>query len=78
MPCINSEPGPRKTAADAYSNAMRLGPLNFISFARGSLLKIQNINKPVMINPKLLRALTGSLKYPSLILSHQRETDPIE
>tara|TARA_B100001123_G_scaffold83887_2_gene96005 strand:- start:4860 stop:5108 length:249 start_codon:yes stop_codon:yes gene_type:complete len=35
------------------------------------------MNKPVTIYPKLLSALTGSLKILPLILSHHREISPI-
>jgi hypothetical protein len=38
--------------------------------------KTQNINNPVNIKPKLLKAFTGSLNIEELTLSHHLEASP--
>ena len=52
------------------------------SFDTFSLLssfdKIQNIIRPVIIKPTLLKALIGSRKILELTLSHQRATSPTD
>ena len=43
-----------------------------------SFVKLYKIYKPATIKPKLLNVFTGSLKGPSLTLSHHLEASPIK
>jgi|TARA_B110001450_G_C17600302_1_gene472704 hypothetical protein len=62
----------------AYKIEIVVRPMNWFSLPSLSFDKVQKINNPMNIKPKLLRALTGSLKMPELTLSHQREISPID
>ena len=80
VPCIRKDPGPRKITTLAYSIEIFVRPVkSFVFlFSLSSLDRIQNIIKPVIIKPTLLKAFMGSRKILELTLSHQRETSPTD
>ena len=77
VPCINIEPGPSHHAADAYKMEIGVNPINLLLEEVSSFDMTQKIYRPTTIKPKLLKVLTGSLKAPSLTLSHHLDASPI-
>jgi hypothetical protein len=77
VPCINIDPGPKNTAADAYKIEIRVTPKNGLSVFVDSLEIIQNIYSPMTMKPRLLNVLTGSLKRPPETVSHHLEAEPM-
>ena len=80
MPCIKKDPGPRKITTLAYKIEIFVNPVKSLDtfLLLSSFDKIQNIIRPVIIKPTLLKALMGSRKILELTLSHQRETSPTD
>tara|TARA_Y100000389_G_scaffold200342_1_gene240565 strand:+ start:473 stop:877 length:405 start_codon:yes stop_codon:yes gene_type:complete len=77
VPCIRKDPGPRKITTLAYNIEISVKPVkSFVLLS--SLDRIQNIIKPVIIKPTLLKAFIGSRKILGLTLSHHREISPTD
>ena len=78
VPCISIEPGPRYITTEAYNIDIEFKPIKGFVLSLGSLHKVQKINKPIIMKPKLVNVLTGSLKRPPETFSHHLDASPIK
>ena len=80
LPCMSMEPGPRKTAALAYSKESGWLPMNGLGRGAARIVSrasTTNITRPVMTNARLPKVFNGSRMMPPETRSHQREISPI-